>query len=31
MQFGQSYSLRVPVPPGEEARASEIASNMKAD
>jgi hypothetical protein len=31
MQFGQSYSLRVPVPPGEEARASEIASTMKTD
>jgi len=26
LQFGQSYTLRVPIPPGEEARASEIAS-----
>jgi hypothetical protein len=31
MQFGQSYSLRVPVPPGEEEKAQEIASAIKAD
>ena len=30
MQFGQSYSLRLPVPPGEEVRASEIASTLNA-
>lgn len=29
MQFGQSYSLRVPVPPGEEDRASGIALTLK--
>jgi len=28
IQFGQSYSLRVPVPHGEEAKASEIASAL---
>jgi hypothetical protein len=28
MTFGQSYSLRVPIPPGEEAKASEIVSML---
>ena len=31
MQFGQSYSLRVPIPPGEEEKAQEIASILKTD
>ncbi len=29
MQFGQDYSLRVPVPRGEEAKASEIVSTLR--
>lgn len=28
LQFGQSYSLRIPVPPGEEIKALEIASSL---
>ena len=28
MTFGQSYTLRVPIPPGEESKASEIASTL---
>jgi hypothetical protein len=31
MTFGQSYSLRVPIPSGEEEKAQEIASTIKAD